>query len=171
MKSKINNYKKFVGLLFIITALFINSSFAAAPATVKQQAVKPAQKTASTTVSALKVDPVAVVNNPAFYLNKSITFEAQFVAFSALGLDYKPALKSSNDYIGILIQRTDVKDHVIPLSEMKIFLKRDEAEKHVDLEQGDKIKITGTVFSTALGDPWVDIKTFSVLESKQKKQN
>ena len=32
----------------------------------------------------------------------------------------------------------------------------------------DKIKITGTVFSNALGDPWVDVKTFTNLTPKNK---
>ncbi len=124
-------------------------------------AVKPAVK--ETTVS-----PVAVVNNPDAYLNKTITFNAEFVAYSSLGLDYKPAFRDGSKYISILIKRDDVSNHTIPLSEMKIFVTREEAEKHVDLEQGDKIKITGTVFSTALGDPWVDVKTFTVLSQKNK---
>ena len=111
-----------------------------------------------------------MVNNPAKYLNKNITFNADFVAFTSLGLDYKPAFRDGTKYIGILIKRDDVKNHVIPLSEMKIFLSRDMAEKHVDLETGDKIKISGTVFSTALGDPWVDIKEFNVLTQKKKEK-
>ena len=52
---------------------------------------------------------------------------------------------------------------------MKILVLRDNVEKFVDLEQGDKIKITGTVFSTALSDPWVDVTKFEVLSQKNKK--
>ena len=37
----------------------------------------------------------------------------------------------------------------IPLSEMKIFLKRDIAEKYIELKTNDEIQITGTVFSDA----------------------
>lgn len=168
MENKLKKYKKLVGIFFVMIAFIVNAAIAAPANSVKTKTVQPVK---SASLSPIVVDPIAVVNNPATYLNKSITFEANFVAFTALGLDYNPALKSSNEYIGILIQRTDVKDHVIPLSEMKMFLTRDEAEKHVDLEQGDKIKITGTVFSTALGDPWIDIKTFTVLENKNKKKN
>ena len=51
---------------------------------------------------------------------------------------------------------------------MKIFVDRDTAEKNIDIEAGDKIKITGTVFSNALGDPWVDVKTFTNLTPKNK---
>ncbi len=119
-------------------------------------------------VSYMLVSPVDVVDTPNDYLNKDITFNAEFVAYTSLGLDYKPALRDSAKYIGVLIKRDNVKDHVIPLSEMKIFLKREVAEKHIDLDAGDKIKISGKVFSTALGDPWVDVKVFDVLTKKEK---
>jgi len=121
-----------------------------------------------TVQSAISVSPVDVVNCPSKYLNKTITFNAEFVSYTALGLDYKPALREASKYIGVLIKRNDVTDHVIPLSEMKLFLKREVAEKNAELESGDKVKITGTVFSNALGDPWVDIKTFTVLTQKSK---
>ena len=68
-----------------------------------------------------------------------------------MGLDYKKAFRDSNSYIGFMIQRDDVKDHCVPLSELKLFLKRDYAEKFVDLNTGDKISMTGVVFSNALG--------------------
>ena len=56
---------------------------------------------------------------------------------------------------------------VIP-PEMKIFITRTEAEKYIDLETDDKIKISGKVFSNALGDPWIDVKDFAVLTEKKK---
>lgn len=117
------------------------------------------------------VSPVAVVCNPDNYLNQNITFEAEFVSYTSLGLDYKPAFRDGSKYIGILIKRDDVKTHVIPLSEMKIFITREMAEKNMDLDSGDKIRISGKVFSTALGDPWVDVKTFTVLTKKEKKED
>ncbi len=129
----------------------------------------PATAVKSNAAAYLTVSPVAVVNNPAKYLNKNISFTAEFIAFTSLGLDYKPAFRDGNKYIGILIKRDDVKESTIPLSEMKIFLTREVAEKNIDIEQGDKIKITGKVFSTALGDPWVDVKTFNVLTAKKTK--
>ena len=51
---------------------------------------------------------------------------------------------------------------------MKIFLKRAEAEKHIDLNAGDEVEFTGKVFSTALGDVWVDVDQFKVLTAKPK---
>lgn len=120
--------------------------------------------------SIVPVSPIAVVNSPSKYLNKEITFNAEFVSFTSLGLDYKPAFREGTKYIGVLIRRSDVNNHVIPLSEMKILVLRKDVENFVDLEQGDKIKITGKVFSNALGDPWVDVSKFEVLTKKDKKE-
>lgn len=111
-----------------------------------------------------------IVAAPNKYLNKTIKMQATFDKFSALGLDYSKALRKSTDYIGILIQRDDVSDHNIPLSEMKLFMKKDMAEKFIDLDTGDKIEITAKVFSTALNDPWLDIEKLVVIQ-KAKKAN
>ena len=119
-------------------------------------------------VSNCDVSPVAVVNSPEKYLNKNISFDAEFVAFTSLGLDYKPAYRDASKYIGVLIRRNDVTTHVIPLSEMKMFLSREIAEKLVDIESGAKVRISGKVFSTALGDPWVDVIEFKVLDNNDK---
>ena len=119
----------------------------------------------------LVVNPLSVVAKPYAYLNKTITIRAKFDKFSTLGLDYKPAMRSSENYISFMIQRPDVYDHNIPLSELKIFLSRTEAEKYIDLNSGDIVEFTGKVFSTALGDPWMDASTFTVISSKPKTQN
>ncbi len=160
MKHKILNTSVIVLSVMIFAFGGIGSNYAEAAST-------PAKTSVQTVVS---VSPVEVVNCPSKYLNKTITFNAEFVSYSALGLDYKPALREASKYISVLIRRSDVNDHVIPLSEMKLFLKRETAEKNAELEAGDKIKITGKVFSTALGDPWVDITSFTVLEQKSKKK-
>jgi len=119
----------------------------------------------------IQVKPLDLVNNPENYLNKNIKMYAQFNKFSTLGLDYDKAMRSSKDYISILIKRPDVAEqYTIPLSELKLFVKRGEAEKLLDMKNGDKIEITGKVFSTALNDPWVDAYTFKSLEPEQKKE-
>ena len=156
-----NKFKILCFLTLLAGFLFVNTNYnivSSVTTTVKNQV-----NTVYTTV-----DPLKVVETPETYLNKNITFDAEYVSFSSLGLDYKPALKESSKYIGILIKRNDVKDHTVPLSEMKIFLKRELAEKHTDLEEGDKIKISGIVFSTALGDPWVEAKELNVITKKKK---
>lgn len=120
------------------------------------------------TVTYVKAEPLKIVENPEKYLNKNVTFNADFVSYSSLGLDYEPAKRESTKYIGILIKRDDVTDHVIPLSEMKIFIERELAEKHADLESGDKIVLSGKVFSVALGDPWFDVKELTVMSKKEE---
>lgn len=116
--------------------------------------------------SAISTTPLNVVAAPQKYLNKTVTMKATFDKFSTLGLDYKKAMRSSSDYIGFLIQRDDVVDHNVPLSEMKLFIKRDYAEKFIELDTGDKIQITGKVFSNVLGDPWIDINKITILQKK-----
>lgn len=133
-----------------------------------QAPVKPAVKQQTQSVAYLNVSPIDVVNNPSRYLNKNITFNAEFVAYTSLGLDYKPAYRDPNKFIGILVRRPDVSDYTIPLSEMKIFVSREIAEKNMDIDAGDKVKISGKVFSTALGDPWVDATGFTVISKKEK---
>ena len=112
-----------------------------------------------------------MVNHPSKYLNKTVKVKGKFDKFSTLGLDYKPAMRSSEDYITFLIQRDDIKDHNIPLSEMKIFLKRSVAEKYIDLSAGDEVEFSGKVFSTALGDIWVDAETFNLISHKNKSED
>ena len=102
------------------------------------------------------VKPSQVVRNPEFYLNKTIKMQARFDKFATLGLDYPPALRKSDDYISFMVYRDDT-SFDIPQSEMKLFMKRDDAQKFVDLKSKDKVFVTGKVFSTALGDPWVDV--------------
>ena len=124
-----------------------------------QPASAPAAVQEKTTV--YEVAPLTVVNSPSSYLNKTVLMKAKFDKFSTLGLDYKPAFKSSDDYISFLIKRDDT-THDIPLSEMKLFLKRDEAEKFIDLKTDDEVQIKGVVFSDALGDTWVDVKQLTI---------
>lgn len=111
-----------------------------------------------------------LVNHPNNYLNKKIKMNATFDKFSTLGLDYKPAFRNSKEYISFLIRRNDVVDHVVPLSEMKLFLKRDIAEKFIDLESGDKIEVYGRVFSSALGDPWIEVEHLKITQKMPSKK-
>ena len=114
------------------------------------------------------VSPLTVVSNPKAYLNKTIKMNAKFDKFATLGLDYKPAFKSSEEYISFLIKRDDT-TYDIPLSEMKLFLKRDIAEKFIELKTDDEILITGTVFSDALGDAWIDVSNLVITKKAPKK--
>lgn len=134
-----------------------------APVKTQQMTTKPSQP-----CPYLETKSLDVVANPTMYLGKRVKIRATFDKFSTLGLDYKPAFRSSEKYISFLIKRDDVKNHTIPLSEMKIFMKRDEAEKYIELSPGDIVEFCGTVFSDALGDAWVDVEKFTVISSKPK---
>lgn len=109
------------------------------------------------------LDPLDLVANPEEYLDKYIFIEGKFDKYTTLGLDYKKAQRDSKDYITFLIRRPDVKRdrRVIPLSELKLIISRKVAENYINLESGDEVKIYGKVFSTALGDPWVDVDHLS----------
>lgn len=161
-----NKIKNWLLILAVATGLSVYSAntimaYTSTPIATQQQQSQ----------SYVTVNPIDVVNRPNFYLNKNIKIRAKFDKFSTLGLDYKPAMRSSEKYISFLIQRPDVQTHNIPLSEMKIFISRTEAEKHIDLNSGDIVEFTGKVFSTALGDPWVDVNNFTVISTKPKDEN
>lgn len=152
-----------------------NANYIAATQTKKtpaqaQKSTKAPASNSSQYNKAIPTTSLNIVNNPEKYLNKTVKMQATFDKFSTLGLDYQKAMRSSNDYIGILIQRDDVINHNIPLSEMKLFLSKELAEKNIDLDTGDKIEITAKEFSTALGDPWLDIESLTVIKKAKTSQ-
>ena len=161
-----NNFKLAALILAVTAATTISNVGICANTTVKD--AKASVSVVNPVVQYETVDPLALVANPQNYLNKKIKIIALFDKFSTMGLDYPPIKRSSKDYISFMIKRPDVenKGQTIPLSELKFIIKRDKAEKLIDLESGDKIEIKGVVFSTALGDPWVDVDEVKILESK-----
>lgn len=154
--------KKIISLFMCLT--LICTSVAIGAKAKKNQPQTPAP------VTIIEVKPLDVVASPTKYLHKKIRVKAQFDKFSTLGLDYKPAYKSSEDYITFLIKRDDVVNYVVPLSEMKNFLPRSLAEKYIDLKPGDEIEYVGTVFSDALSDTWVDVESFEVTKEVFKEK-
>jgi hypothetical protein len=152
-------YIKTVLLVVMSAGILTTSAICIDKADAAATQQKPAQQAAQT--QAITVSPLTVVNTPKAYLNKTIVMNAKFDKFSTLGLDYKPAFKSSEDYISFLIKREDTSFN-IPLPEMKLFLKRSTAEKFIDLKTNDEIKIKGLVFSDALGDAWVDVTELTI---------
>lgn len=160
-------------LITLAVIIFSVTGFSFAENAVSEETTKPAiteKKPEVFNYSAYtKVNPLDVVSRPAFYLKKNINVTGKFDKFSTLGLDYEPAMKSSDKFITFLIQRPDVADHNLPLSEMKCFLPREDAEKFIDLNSGDTVEFWGTVFSNALGDVWVDVKKFNAAEKSVSK--
>jgi hypothetical protein len=138
-----------------------NTNIIKTPASINVPTEQPA-------VNFKTVNPLELVLTPQGYLNNNIKFVATFDKFSTLGLDYEPAFRDSKKYISLLIKRPDVQDHTIPLSELKLIIQREKAEKLIDMESGDQIELTGQVFSSALNDPWVDVDNIKILTSKAK---
>lgn len=147
---------------FALTTSNICTDYVTAQPVVQDVKTEVVQKTS--------LSPMALVASPKSYLGQNVIFDATFDKFSTLGLDYKPAFKSSESYISFLVKREDT-SYDIPLSEMKLFLKRDEAEKFIDLKTNDKIQITGNVFSDALGDVWIDVSKLVLIKKASEKEN
>jgi len=101
-----------------------------------------------------------LVDAPQAFLHKNVKFTAPFHAYSSLALDYKPALRPSKTHLSFLILRPNSK---VPFSEIKLAMPipKDKDPKNKllqDLKDGDTIEVAGTVFATALDEPWVDVK-------------
>lgn len=163
------NFKLLALSLSLAAAITLSNTGTGAPLAAKtsDKAVNTVETAKSTDSTQYQTtDPLDLVANPQNYLNHKIKITALFDKFSTIGLDYDPVKRSSKDYISFIIKRPDVtsKDYSIPLSELKLIIKRDKAEKLIDLESGNKIEITGTVFSNALNDPWVDVDQVKILE-------
>lgn len=170
--SKVRKKKMKKNIILTITSLLILGVFGFASNEVNIASAKaPIKQQTKTVVKPINATSLAIVASPNKYLGKTVKMQATFDKFSALGLDYSKAMRKSSEYIGILIQRDDVTDHNIPLSEMKMFMKKEMAEKFIDLDTGDKIDITAKVFSTALNDPWLDIEKLTVIQKAKKNEN
>lgn len=126
----------------------------------KKDATKEAAKPEVPIENVVNVQSQDLVDKPHEYLGKNVKFQAPFVAFSNLALDYKPAYRSSKTHISLLVSQSKKK---LPLSELKLAMMTPKDEKGPEtqllaaLKEGDILEITGKVFSTALDDPWVEI--------------
>ena len=154
------------GLLVITCAIVLTSSNICTDEVTAQPTATPTPVSTSVQKNDT-IPPLIIVNSPKDFLGKTVAINAKFDKFSTLGLDYKPAFKSSEEYISFLIKRDDT-TYDIPLSEMKLFIKREEAEKHIDLKTNDEIQIIGTVFSDALGDTWIDVSKLTLIKKAPK---
>jgi lysyl-tRNA synthetase class II len=113
------------------------------------------------------VTPDNLADKPHEYLNKNVKFTANFFCFASLALDYKPALRSSKNYLSFLVLRPN--SH-IPYSEIKLAMaipkeKDPENQLLAQLKDGDQVEVTGKVFATALDEPWVDVLKLKKLAS------
>jgi hypothetical protein len=151
-------------------AMLATSSITYAVTPVAVPAKATSKATHNVAVKATPVGLQTLLKNPQPYLHKPVVFSGTFSTFSSLGLDYKPALREAKNYVTVLLFRPDVLPaHKIPLSEVKIFIRRKESEKLPDLETNYVVTIEGIPFSTALGDVWVDLTKVTVTQKTPRK--
>jgi hypothetical protein len=113
--------------------------------------------------------PIQLVKEPTMYLKKKVEFTGILSGFSDLGLSYPPVKRDLKDYVSLTIYRPDVpSSYEIPMSELKIFVNRKLLKEFKRIGQGDTIKVSGFVISTALGDAWLEASEVQVLKSVQK---
>jgi hypothetical protein len=118
------------------------------------------------------VKALDLVKDPESYLEKGIAVEGVFNSFSNIGLYYPKAFRDSKDFVSVLIIRPDVSHHDIPLSELKLIFPRKRSETVLNLESGDTIELKGSLFSTALNDPWMDVEAIEIKQkSKEEKES
>jgi len=111
-----------------------------------------------------------LLKDPGKFLNKRVSFDGTFNSFSSLGLDYKPAFRNAKDHVSFLVLRPDVMNYNIPMSELKLIVPRKKVESIIHLDQGDKVLVKGQVFSTALGEPWLDVSDVTILQKAKGKE-
>lgn len=107
---------------------------------------------------------IDIVGQPKKFLGKKVTVKGEFNSFSTLALDYPKAMRSSKDYIGLVLDRPDHGE--IPLVELKLAapLKMFQ-DNAIDLENGKKVLIRGKVFAVALGEPWIDVTQLELIDN------
>lgn len=113
---------------------------------------------------------VDIVAEPKKFLNKKIYLEGDFYSYSTLALDYPKAMKSSKDFIGIVLSRPDAAE--IPLVELKIaapvLLFKD---TNLNIDQGDRIGIKAKIYAIALGEAWLDAESIEIIKKNSKKND
>lgn len=104
-----------------------------------------------------------LVAKPKDFLNKDIVVTGEFYSFSTIPLDYEKALKSSKDFIGLILARPDQTE--IPLVELKILAPLEMfKEQNINIEHGDIVSFEGKVYAVALGEPWLEITSIEIEE-------
>jgi hypothetical protein len=139
-----------------------------AAATDKEK--KEASKTTPEPVieNVVNVQAETLVDHPAEYLNKNVKFTALFYNYNSLATDYKPAMRSSKNYLSFSVFREHSK---VPLSELKLAMVNPKDEKDkltavlLKLKEKDEIEVTGKVFNTALDEPWVDVLKLTIVKA------
>lgn len=109
-----------------------------------------------------------LILKPKDFLNKDIVIEGEFHSFSTIPLDYEKAMRSSKDFIGLVLARPDQTE--IPLVELKLAapltMFKDE---NINIEHGDLVSLEAKVYAVALGEPWLEVTKIDI-EKKAKEE-
>ena len=62
--------------------------------------------------------------------------------------------------------RYEIGERIRQYREMRGLSQKELAEKNINLDAGDEIEFTGRVFSTALGDAWMDVDNLKIITKK-----
>jgi hypothetical protein len=107
-----------------------------------------------------------LISDPKNFLNRDIQIEGEFFSFSTLPLDFEKAMRSSKDFIGLVLVRPDMKE--IPLVELKIAAPLEMfKQENLTIEHGDFILLEAKVYALALGEPWLEVSKITI-EKKAK---
>lgn len=118
------------------------------------------------------VETVDLIHKAKDFKSKRVEIKEYFYSYTNLPLDYEKAMRSSEDYIGILISRPDIKE--IPLVELKMVIPIKDFENNEELSHmahGDLIKVKGKVFAVKLGEPWMDISSIEIIEKAEEEES
>ncbi|MDX1918985.1 MAG: hypothetical protein SFT81_07615 [Candidatus Caenarcaniphilales bacterium] len=156
-------------LCFLLSSLLLAACIAAELLAADTKVGLPVSPKNQITGCQNEISLAQLVGKPDEWLSKDVCFKGTFNSFSALALDYPPALRPQKDFISLTLLRPDTE---IPLSELKLAINLEGAQKHEKLPKiapGDLIAIHGKVFSSALGEPWVDIEQIEVTKIASSK--
>jgi len=113
-----------------------------------------------------KLEPTKLfdlVAKPKDFMNKEVVITGEFYSFSTIPLDYDKALRSSKDFIGLILARPDQTE--IPLVELKLLAPLEMfKEQNINIEHGDIVSLEGKVYAVALGEPWLEITDIEIEE-------
>lgn len=113
-----------------------------------------------------KLEPTKLfdlVSKPKDFLNKDLVIEGEFYSFSTIPLDYEKAMRSSKDFIGLILARPDQTE--IPLVELKLSAPLEMfKEKNINIEHGDIVSLEAKVYAVALGEPWLEVTGIEIEE-------
>jgi len=102
----------------------------------------------------ITVDPDRLSMSPSEYVGVPIKLKCRFLKQDSTWLDDSGVFKSSQKFIGLIVQAGD---RIFA----QLFYPRDRIEQIERLESNDRLIIYGRVFSSRYNFPWIDVEKIS----------